>query len=347
MHTVATGAAVPGEQSAIEAFYKSHTGVKGMYAVDGGSTESLAKVMQKLGLKGKVHAGGFDLTEQTQNLIKAGYLEFTIDQQPYLQGFVPALQLFFYKVSGTQTGPFEAEHGPEVRDKETVDPYLTQVPLRGHDVRRPSSSSRKQGRERCVASVAQDPAPSSPGGAARARRTRAGPSGASVGSSASISLREGSIIVITIVVGDLLLGEHEQLLHRRQLRNAAAVLRAVRDPRGGRGVRDDPRRDRPVDRRRCTCSRRSSTTSWTPRSACRSGSSLIGRAARLRGGRRGQRLLRRGHRDQLVRGDAGDAVHLRGAVADHLQRHAGRDAGGQVPRRHVRKGVRRRAPTRS
>src|SRR3982074_592763 len=29
IHTVATGAAVPGEESAIEAFYKSHTGVKG------------------------------------------------------------------------------------------------------------------------------------------------------------------------------------------------------------------------------------------------------------------------------------------------------------------------------
>jgi simple sugar transport system substrate-binding protein len=131
IHTVATGAAVPGEESAIEAFYKSHTGVKGMYAVDGGSTESLAKVMQKLGLQGKVHAGGFDLTEQTQNLLKAGFIEFTIDQQPYLQGFVPALQLFFYKVSGTQTGPFEANTGLKFVTKDTVDPYLTKSRYEG------------------------------------------------------------------------------------------------------------------------------------------------------------------------------------------------------------------------
>jgi len=130
-HTVATGANVSEEQPAIEAFYKSHTGVKGMYAVDGGSTESLAKVMQKLGLKGKVHAGGFDLTEQTQNLIKAGYLEFTIDQQPYLQGFVPALQLFLYKVSGTQTGPFEANTGLKFVTPETVTPYLTKSRFEG------------------------------------------------------------------------------------------------------------------------------------------------------------------------------------------------------------------------
>jgi simple sugar transport system substrate-binding protein len=131
VHAVATGAAVPGEESAIEAFYKSHTGVKGMYSVDGGSTESLAKVMQKLGLQGKVHAGGFDLTEQTQNLLKAGFIEFTIDQQPYLQGFVPALQLFFYNVSGTQTGPFEANTGLKFVTKDTVDPYLTKSRYEG------------------------------------------------------------------------------------------------------------------------------------------------------------------------------------------------------------------------
>ena len=42
-HAVATGANVSEEQPAIEAFYKSHTGVKGMYSVDGGSTESLGQ----------------------------------------------------------------------------------------------------------------------------------------------------------------------------------------------------------------------------------------------------------------------------------------------------------------
>jgi simple sugar transport system substrate-binding protein len=130
-HSVATGANVSEEQPAIEAFYKSHTGVKGMYSVDGGSTESLGKVIQKLGLKGKVAAGGFDLTEQTQNLIKAGFLEFTIDQQPYMQGFVPAMEMFFYKVSGTQTGPFEANTGLKFVTAETVDPYLTKSRYEG------------------------------------------------------------------------------------------------------------------------------------------------------------------------------------------------------------------------
>src|SRR5205823_12885503 len=105
---LATGTSIPGDISAIEAFYNSHTGAKGLYSVSGGSTESLAKVMQKLGLVGKVHAAGFDLTEQTIKLLKEGFIDFTIDQQPYLQGFVPTLQMFLYKVSNTQTGLFEA-----------------------------------------------------------------------------------------------------------------------------------------------------------------------------------------------------------------------------------------------
>src|SRR5258708_5373253 len=49
VRAVATGANVSEEQPAIQAFYKSHTGVKGMYSVDGAPTQSLGKVMQKIG----------------------------------------------------------------------------------------------------------------------------------------------------------------------------------------------------------------------------------------------------------------------------------------------------------
>ncbi len=125
VHTVATGAAVPAELSAIEAYWQGHQSTKGMYAVDGGSTESLAKVMQKFGLAGKgVKAGGFDLTEQTQKLLLEGNIEFTIDQQPYLQGFLPVLQLYMWHASGSLTGPAETDTGLKFLNKETVVPYV-------------------------------------------------------------------------------------------------------------------------------------------------------------------------------------------------------------------------------
>ncbi len=125
VHTVATGAAVPGELSTIDAYWVGHPSTKGMYAVDGGSTESLAKVMQKYGLPAKgIKAGGFDLTEQTQKLLQEGNIEFTIDQQPYQQGFLPVLQLFFWRVSGSLTGPAEVDTGLKFLNKETVAPYV-------------------------------------------------------------------------------------------------------------------------------------------------------------------------------------------------------------------------------
>jgi simple sugar transport system substrate-binding protein len=124
-HEIATGAAVPGELSTIDSYWVGHQSTKGMYAVDGGSTESLAKVMQKYGLAAKgIKAGGFDLTEQTQKLLQEGNIEFTIDQQPYLQGFLPVLQLFMWHVSGTLTGPAETDTGLKFLDKETVAPYV-------------------------------------------------------------------------------------------------------------------------------------------------------------------------------------------------------------------------------
>ena len=58
--------------------------------------------MQKYKLrdKGLKVAGGFDLVPETLAAIKAGDLDYTIDQQPYLQGFLPVLALYLYKLSG-------------------------------------------------------------------------------------------------------------------------------------------------------------------------------------------------------------------------------------------------------
>jgi simple sugar transport system substrate-binding protein len=123
--TIVTGSLESGEKTAIEAYFTGHPTTKGMYAVDGGDTAELAGVMQKLGLAAKgVKAGGFDLTEKTQKLLHEGYIEFTIDQQPYLQGFLPILQLFLWQASGSLTGPAEVDTGLKFIDKETVVPYV-------------------------------------------------------------------------------------------------------------------------------------------------------------------------------------------------------------------------------
>jgi simple sugar transport system substrate-binding protein len=122
-HVIATGAALTQEESTVDAYVASHTNYKGFFAVDGGSTQSVGQAIQKHGLKGKVHGGGYDLTPITQQTLAAGYLDFTIDQQPYLQGFLPILQLYMYKASQTLTGIADVNTGLKFLDSKTVVPY--------------------------------------------------------------------------------------------------------------------------------------------------------------------------------------------------------------------------------
>jgi simple sugar transport system substrate-binding protein len=123
-HVIATGAAVPAELTVINSYAVGHPNTKGMFAVDAGSTEGVAQTIQKLGLQKKgVKGGGYDLTTTTQQLLAAGYIQFTIDQQPYLQGFFPILELYLYNASQGLTGMADVNTGLKFLDKTTVVPY--------------------------------------------------------------------------------------------------------------------------------------------------------------------------------------------------------------------------------
>jgi simple sugar transport system substrate-binding protein len=125
-HTVASGAALPKELSTIDAYWLGHKETKGLFAVDAGSTQSLAQVIKKYNLRDKgVKGGGYDLLGPTTQLLAADQIDFTIDQQPYLQGFLPVLELFMYKASETLTGLADVNTGLKFLDKKTVVPYNT------------------------------------------------------------------------------------------------------------------------------------------------------------------------------------------------------------------------------
>jgi simple sugar transport system substrate-binding protein len=123
---VATGASVPGEISTINSWAVGHPSAKGMFAVDGGSTQGVAQAISKNGLKAKGWVGGgFDLTPITEQLLGKGDIEFTIDQQPYLQGFLPILELYLYKASGGLSGPADVDTGLKFVTPSTVKPYTS------------------------------------------------------------------------------------------------------------------------------------------------------------------------------------------------------------------------------
>jgi simple sugar transport system substrate-binding protein len=123
---VGTNADVTRGLSIIDAYAQGHPDLAGMLAVDAGSTQSIGQVVQKYSMrdKGLKVAGGFDLVPETLNAIDGGSLDYTIDQQPYLQGFLPVLYLYLYKLSGGLMFPSETNTGLLFVTKDNVKPYL-------------------------------------------------------------------------------------------------------------------------------------------------------------------------------------------------------------------------------
>jgi simple sugar transport system substrate-binding protein len=98
--------------------------IKGAFAVDSGSTANLYKALQTTGLAGKIPAGGFDTDPRTLAGIEAGTINFTIFQDPYLQGFLPVLYLYLYNLSGAQLTPPDTDTGLTVLNKGNISEFV-------------------------------------------------------------------------------------------------------------------------------------------------------------------------------------------------------------------------------
>jgi simple sugar transport system substrate-binding protein len=122
---IATGALTSQEASAEKAYLTgAKSSLKGAFAVDAGSTELLGPSLASVGLAGKIPAGGFDLTPGTLTAINNGQLNFTIDQEPYLQGFLPVLYLYLFNLTGGLVSPPNTDTGLTFVTKSNVGPYL-------------------------------------------------------------------------------------------------------------------------------------------------------------------------------------------------------------------------------
>jgi len=121
---IATGTDLPNELNAIKSYLTGNPNAKGLLAVDGGSTDALGKVAAELKLKDKgVITGGFDLQPGTLESIKGGSLDFTIDQQPYLQGFLPVFALYLYNLSGGLVSPPDTNTSLSFVTKDNVNQF--------------------------------------------------------------------------------------------------------------------------------------------------------------------------------------------------------------------------------
>lgn len=56
----------------------------------------------------KMYTAGFDVCGEILEMVKSGRIDFTIDQQPYVQGFYPLLQLYHYAMYGLMPSDIDA-----------------------------------------------------------------------------------------------------------------------------------------------------------------------------------------------------------------------------------------------
>ena len=130
--TLESGVDQATEESRIEAYYLANPDVVGLFGT--GATDSLAcgKISQKYGLAAEgVISAGYDLLPETLALIDSGDMTFTTDQQPYLQGFLPTLQIYLYKLSGGAVSPANTDTSLAYVDKENVGTYLAPSRFQG------------------------------------------------------------------------------------------------------------------------------------------------------------------------------------------------------------------------
>jgi simple sugar transport system substrate-binding protein len=127
---IATGAEESVEPAAMKAYLLAHKStLKGAFAVDSGDTEFLGAQLKSLGMT--IPAGGFDTTGATVPAIQSGQLDFTIYQDPYLQGFLPVMYMYMYNLSGGVLQPSDTDTGLSVITKSNVGPYVAQSRYQG------------------------------------------------------------------------------------------------------------------------------------------------------------------------------------------------------------------------
>ncbi len=85
----------------------SEAGIKAILCTGQADTEGAGLALEQTNNK-SIFAAGFDLSAEILRLIDEGKLSFTIDQQPYIQGFYPVVQLTLYCRYGIKPSDIDA-----------------------------------------------------------------------------------------------------------------------------------------------------------------------------------------------------------------------------------------------
>jgi simple sugar transport system substrate-binding protein len=115
------GADMPSVKSTITAKLKQDSSIDEVVTLAAPIALTAAQSVDETGSKAKIAT--FDLNKELISAIKGGSIEFAVDQQPYLQGYLSVDSLWLYKNNGNYSGGGEAPilTGPAFVDKANVD----------------------------------------------------------------------------------------------------------------------------------------------------------------------------------------------------------------------------------
>src|SRR5262245_40745724 len=88
-------------ESKVAAYLRQNPGTEGVLTLGPTSAGPTIKALEKSGRAGKLWMATFDLSDDISKGIKDGTVQFAIDQQPYLQGYIPVAVLATMKEMNT------------------------------------------------------------------------------------------------------------------------------------------------------------------------------------------------------------------------------------------------------
>lgn len=103
----------------VKAYLRTHPDTDGILTLGPTSAHPTIAAVDELGQAGKIYFATFDVSAEITKAIKNGMIAFAIDQQPFLQGYLPVVLLANYKRYGV-IPPNSISSGPGFITKENI-----------------------------------------------------------------------------------------------------------------------------------------------------------------------------------------------------------------------------------
>ena len=104
----------------VQAFLRKNKNTEAILTLGPTSAHPTIRALNKTKQAGKIYFGTFDLSSEIAKAVKAGVINFAIDQQPYLQGYMPVSILTNYVRYGVVPGN-HINSGPGFVTKENIE----------------------------------------------------------------------------------------------------------------------------------------------------------------------------------------------------------------------------------